>query len=72
MNSMPFETKLGNCMGTKCLNCVGTNRPSWVRIVWEQNFLGYETSGKPTKEVKATKRERGGLGFMPKLEPVAG
>ena len=47
MNSMLFETKqLCNCTGTKRLNCVGTNRPSWVRIVWERNVRGYKTSGK--------------------------
>ena len=27
-------------------NCLGTNRPCWVWIIWVRTVLGYETSGK--------------------------
>ena len=43
MNNILFDTKqLDNRMGTKRLNCLGTNHLSWVQIV-----CGYETTGKP-------------------------
>lgn len=46
MNSILFETKQhGNCMGTKGLNFLGTNRLSWVKIVWVPTFHDNKTSG---------------------------